>query len=124
MITLTALKSVVAGVGGALVLTLFCTTFMAVEKVLFLVPFLIGVNGLFSGYRMVERLRERTERFRGFTFATGLLEGALVFFALNFLGGRLETVFFLTGLDLLLYILVAGITSYLGALLAIRYFNL
>ncbi len=124
MMTLTALKSIAAGVGGALVLTFFCTTFMTVDKVLFLVPFLVGLNGLFSGYRMVERLRGRAERFRFFTFATGLLEGGLIFFALNFLGGRLETVFFLTGLDLLLYILISGITSYLGALLAIRYFNL
>ena len=102
MMTLTALKSMAAGVGGALVLTLFCTTFMTVDKVLFLVPFLIGVNGLFSGYRMVERLKESAERFRLFTFATGLLEGALIFFALNFLGGRLETAFFLSGFDLLL----------------------
>ena len=124
MMTPTALKSIAAGVGGALVLTFFATTFLAVDKVMALVPFLIGFNGLVSGYRMVDKLKERARNFRLFVFVTGLLEGALIFFALNFLGGRMETAFFLSGFDLLLYILIAGITSYLGALLAIRYFNL
>ena len=124
MMTFTAVKSIAVGVGGAVILTAFCSTFMTVDKVLVMVPFLVGLNGLFSGYRMVEKLKDQASRFKLFVFAAGLLEGALIFFALNFLGGQMETVFFLTGLDLLIYILIAGSTSYLGALLAIRYFNL
>ena len=122
--TLTALKSIIVGVVGALVLVTFATTFMALDRVFFWVPFLIGINGLISGYRLVEKLKETVSAFKLFAFVMGLGEGGLIFIALNFLGGRMEPGFFLMGFDLLLYILVSGISSYLGALLAIRYFKL
>jgi hypothetical protein len=62
--------------------------------------------------------------------------GALTFIIVNFAGSFIKSGFFadngflsndillLNIYDLLIYMVVSGITSYLGAKLAVRYFNL
>lgn len=132
--TLTALRSMGIGVGGSLILALFCTTFLPVHKVLALMPVLLGVNGLLSGYRILDHLKGRIRRIHLFPAVMGLGEGAAVFLAMNFAGNTLAgntfsltiagTPSLLNGWDLLLYLSVSGVTSYLGARLAARYFNL
>ena len=43
--TIASLKSIFIGVGGSLVLAVFCSTFIAIEKILFVLPLFIGFNG-------------------------------------------------------------------------------
>jgi len=126
--TIASLKSIFIGVGGSLVLAVFCSTFIAIEKILFVLPLFIGFNGAITGYRLVEVLKERISNIPLFSVILGVGTGALTFvainLAMNFAGSYMGSIFFLNIYDLFIYMAVSGVTSYLGAKLAVRYFNL
>ena len=122
--TIAALKSIGAGMGGSLILALFCSTFMTIDKILFAMPFFIAFNGAMTGYRLVEVLKQRIVSIPVFSFVLGLGGGAATFVIVNFTGSVIQNSFSLTLFDLFVYMGVSGITSYLGAKLAVRYFNL
>jgi len=122
--TLTTLKSIFIGVGGSLILAVFCSTFIALDKILFILPLFIGFNGAMTGYRMVEELKNRIMNIPVFSFVLGIGGGALTFVAINFAVSFMGSFLSLNIVDLFIYMAVSGITSYLGAKLAVRYFNL
>jgi len=122
--TLSVLKSILVGLGGAVVLTFFFSTFLSIGKILSLMPAILGFNGLVLGYGLVENLRSRISNYGVFTFVMGAGEGAAVFLAVKLIDNLMKIGFSPTGYDLAVYILVSGITSILGARLAVRYFNL
>ncbi|SDT89880.1 hypothetical protein [Desulfobacula phenolica] len=122
--TVSALKSIFTGVGGTLVLAVFCSTFMPMDKLFFILPLLIAFNGAMSGYRLVEVLKNKIFSIPVFSFVLGVGGGAATFAIINFTGSMVQDVFSLNMYDLLIYMAVSGITSYLGAKLAVRYFNL
>ena len=126
--TIASLKSIFIGVGGSLILAVFCSTFIAVEKILFILPVFIAFNGAMTGYRLVEVLKTKILNVSLFSFILGIGTGALTFIALNlalhFAGPIEGNTFLLNIYDLFIYMAVSGITSYLGAKLAVRYFKL
>lgn len=122
--TITALKSIFAGIGGSLVLAVFCSTFVAIDKILFILPFFIAFNGAMAGYRLVETLKHKISNIPLFSSVMGTGGGAVTFVIVNFAGSVVQDPFSLTLYDLLIYMAVSGTTSYLGAKLAVRYFNL
>jgi len=122
--TIATLKSIFIGVGGSLILAVFCSTFIAIDKILFIMPLFIAFNGAMTGYRLVEVLKNRIMNISVFSFVLGVGGGALTFVALNFSGSFMRNAFSLDIYDLIIYMAVSGITSYLGAKLAVRYFNL
>jgi len=126
--TIATLKSIFIGVGGSIILAVFCSTFIAMDKILFILPLFIGFNGAMTGYRLVEVLKTRIRNVSLFSFVLGVGTGALTFaavnLAMNFAGPIMGDTLFLDIYDLFVYMAVSGITSYLGAKLAVRYFNL
>jgi len=130
--TIAAIKSIFIGVGGSIILAVFCSTFIAIDKILFILPVFIAFNGAMTGYRMVEVLKTGIINIPLFSFVLGAGGGALTFVAVNFTvnyamhftGSSMENIFLLSIIDLFIYMAVSGITSYLGAKLAVRYFNL
>lgn len=122
--TLAALKSIAVGIGGSLILALFCSTFITIDKILFIMPFFIAFSGAMTGYRLVEVLKRRISSIPTFSFVLGVGGGAATFVIVNFTGAVVQNPFSLTVFDLFVYMIVSGITSYLGAKLAVRYFNL
>jgi len=126
--TIAAIKSIFIGVGGSMILAVFCSTFIAIDKILFILPVFIAFNGAMTGYRMVEVLKNRIMNIPLFSFVLGVGGGAITFvavnFAMNFTGSFIGDTFLLNLIDLFIYMAVSGITSYLGAKLAVRYFNL
>jgi hypothetical protein len=122
--TISALKSVFGGVGGSLILAVFCSTFIATGKILFIMPFFIAFNGAMTGYRLVEVFKSKIESVPVFSFVLGMGGGAATFAIINFAGSFVPESFSLGIYDLAIYMAVSGITSYLGAKLAVRYFNL
>jgi len=130
--TIAALKSIFIGVGGSMILAIFCSTFIAMDKILFILPVFIAFNGAMTGYRMVEVMKTRIKNIPLFSFVLGMGGGALTFVAVNFaLNFAMQSTWSLMGnnvllniTDLFIYMTVSGITSYLGAKLAVRYFNL
>jgi len=87
-------------------------------------PFFIAFNGAMTGYRLVEVLKRRISSVPVFSFVLGIGGGAATFVIVNFTGSVVQNPFSLTLFDLFIYMTVSGITSYLGARLAVRYFNL
>lgn len=122
--TITALKSIFAGIGGSLVLAVFCSTFIAIDHLLFILPFFIAFSGAMTGYRLVETLKTKIFNIPVFSSVLGIGGGAVTFVIVNFTGSVVQDPFSLTLYDLLIYMAVSGTTSYLGAKLAVRYFNL
>ena len=122
--TITAIKSILAGVGGTLVLAVFCTTFISIEKVLFIIPIFVAFNGALTGYRVVEEMKNRIRNIGFFSFMMGIGGGAATFSVVNLTGRMLNNPFGLGLTDMVIYIGVSGVTSYLGARLATKYFNL
>lgn len=122
--TIAAVKSIFIGVGGSLILAVFCSTFIALDKILFIIPLFIAFNGALTGYRLVEILKNSIFNIPLFSFVLGIGGGALTFVAINFMGAFIKNIFLLNITDLIIYMAVSGITSYLGAKLAVRYFNL
>jgi hypothetical protein len=122
--TIASLKSLLIGVGGSLLLAAFCSTFITTEKVMFLMPLFVAFNGAVTGYKVVETLKNRIMNIPLFSFILGVGSGAITFVAVNFAGSLIKIGLMFDIYDLLIYIVVSGITSYLGAKLAVRYFNL
>ena len=130
--TIATLKSIFVGVGGSVLLAVFCSTFIAMDKILFILPVFIAFNGAMTGYRLVEVLKTRIINIPLFSFVLGVGGGALTFFAVNFtINFAMQSAWSFIGntvalniTDLFIYMTVSGITSYLGAKLAVRYFNL
>jgi len=77
-----------------------------------------------TGYRLVEVLKNSIFNIPLFSFVLGVGGGALTFVAINFMGAFIKNIFLLNITDLFIYMAVSGITSYLGAKLAVRYFKL
>jgi len=122
--TLASIKSLGSGIGGAVILALFATTFLTLEKALFITPLFLAFTGAMIGFQLVDSLRNRIKGRFIFPFVMGAGQGAAVFVLVNFAGTIFGRIIPVTGIDLVIYILVSGITSYLGARLAARYFNL
>ena len=122
--TVTAVKSIITGVGGSLILAVFCLTFMTMDKVLFIMPLFVAFNGAMTGYRLVEVLKNQIKNIPVFSLVFGIGCGALTFVIVNFAGSFMQDALLLHIYDLMIYMAVSGFTSYLGAKLAVRYFNL
>ena len=77
-----------------------------------------------TGYNLVEVLKDRISSIPLFSFVLGIGGGAATFAVLNLAGAYIKNPFSLGLFDLAIYMTISGITSYLGAKLAVRYFNL
>ena len=122
--TIASIKSILAGVGGTLVLAAFCTTFITLEKVLTIIPLFIAFNGALTGFKVVETLKSRIRDIGLFSLVMGVGGGAATFAVVNLTGRWIGHPFYLTLADLAIYIVVSGVTSYMGAKLAAKHFNI
>ncbi|HCY88064.1 MAG TPA: hypothetical protein DHV36_23205 [Desulfobacteraceae bacterium] len=122
--TLASIKSLAAGIGGVVVLALFCTTFLTVDKVVFIIPVFVAFTGAMTGFQLVDSLRENIRGRYLFPLVMGVGQGAAVFALIRIAAPLSGALILLTATDLLIYMIVSGITSILGARLAARYFNL
>lgn len=122
--TRASIKSLASGIGGVVVLALFCATFLTVDKVMFILPVFVAFTGAMTGFQLVDSLRDRIRGRYLFPLVMGAGQGAAVFALVGLAGPVAGSGIFLTMADLLIYTLVSGVTSILGAGLAARYFNL
>lgn len=119
-----SIKSLGSGIGGAVILALFATTFLTIDKAVFIIPLFLAFTGAMIGFQLVQTLREKIKGKFVFPFVMGAGQGAAVFAMANIVLPKAGHHMLLSAGDLFIYIIVSGIACYLGARLAARYFNL
>ncbi len=126
MMTTTVLKNILVGTGGSAMMAFFLFFVVSYEKTLTLTPYILAFNGALVGYRLVDSIREKLPSLRLYfvsavsSIAVGLLIWVFIHFSARYFLGYSH----LTQADTVLYIVVSGFMSYLGAKLAFRYFSL
>jgi hypothetical protein len=116
--------SILAGVFGTLVLAVFLGGIFSMGALLKILPWIIGFNTLLTGYTLIDRTRERFARKRLWALGAGICNVALAFVLLNALSAYVLGGFILDGSDLLRFLIVGAVCSFLGAALGVKYFNL
>ena len=118
------LKATLIGIVGVVLLVVFCAGLIRVGTIDKLLPFIIGFNAALTGYNLVRRADGRLKYKRMRCVAAGIMMAIGAVLILNivshhFTGGDIVYI-----ADLLILVLIAGVFSFLGAILAIRYFKL
>lgn len=118
------LNATLIGIVGVVLLVIFCAGLIRIGTIDKLLPFIIGFNAALTGYNLVRRADGRLKYKRMWGVAAGIMMAIGAVVILNivsryYTGGDIVYI-----ADLLILVLIAGIFSFLGAILAIRYFKL
>ncbi len=118
------LNATLIGIVGAVLLVIFCAGFMTIGTVEKLLPFIIGFNSALTGYNLIRRAKDRLKYKRIWGTVSGITMVIGVVLILNigsryYSGGDIVYI-----ADFLTLVLIAGVFSFIGAILAIRYFKL
>jgi hypothetical protein len=103
---------------------IFCAGLIRIGTIDKLLPFIIGFNAALTGYNLVRRADGRLKYKRMWSVVAGIMMaiGAVLILDIvsrYYTGGDIVYI-----ADLLILVLIAGVFSFIGAILAIRYFKL
>lgn len=112
------------GVFGSVLLVMFFAGLMGIGTIEKYFPFIIGFNAALTGYNLVSRGKNRFRYKRSWGFISGIITVIITVLVLNvafyyFTGGYIVYI-----TNFLFLVLIGGIFSWLGAILAIKYFKL
>ncbi len=112
------------GIVGVVLLVIFCAGLIRIGTINKLLPFIIGFNAALTGYNLVRRAEDRLKYKRMWSVAAGIMMATGAVLILNivsrfYTGGDVVYI-----ADFLILVLIAGVFSFLGAILAIRYLKL
>ena len=118
------LKATLIGIVGVVLLVIFCAGLIRIGTINKLLPFIIGFNAALTGYNLVRRADGRLKYRRIWSVAAGIMMAIGAVLILNivsryYTGGD---IVYIAGL--LILVPIGGVFSFLGAILAIRYFKL
>ncbi|MGA7145711.1 MAG: hypothetical protein WBY47_14520 [Desulfobacterales bacterium] len=118
------LNATLIGIVGVALLVIFCAGLIRIGTIDKLLPFIIGFNAALTGYNLVRRADGRLKYKRMWSVAAGIMMaiGAVLILDIvsrYYTGGDIVYI-----ADLLILVLIAGVFSFIGAILAIRYFKL
>jgi hypothetical protein len=116
--------SVLAGSMGALILVLFLTGMSLVAAIGDLLPVIIGFNTALTGYMVLEKTRQAFIHKRIVAICSGVTVVLVTAFLLNILSFRGAGIYLINTDQLMTLLGIGIITSGLGGMLAIKYFNL
>jgi hypothetical protein len=112
------------GIFGVVLLVIFSAGLMPVGTIRKLLPFIIGFNAALAGYNLVSRGKGRLKYKRTWSAVSGCMTAIGAAFILNITGHYYTGGYVIYTADFLILVLIAGVFSFLGAILAIRYFKL
>lgn len=78
------IHSVCIGGVGSILLTMFCSMVVSGERLLGLIPWIIGFNGLVTGYSLIEKTKGKISAKYLWLAATGLFLVLPVYFVINY----------------------------------------
>lgn len=116
--------SIFIGVVGSALLVLFLTFLIESVQVLRFIPWIIAFNSAMTGYSLLDKTRDRLKRKEISSVCAGVLTVTISFIVLNLIFMLSSGEYLLTRWDLLLFLVLGGACSELGAILAIKYFKL
>ena len=116
--------SILIGVVGTVLLVFFLTFLIESVQVLKFIPWIIAFNSAIAGYSLMDKTRDRLKRKEIFSICAGVLTVTISFIVLNLIFMLSHGEYLLTRIDLLLFLILGVACSELGAVLAIKYFNL
>jgi hypothetical protein len=116
--------SILIGVVGTALLVLFLTFLIESVQTLNFIPWIIAFNSAMTGYSLLDKTRDRLKRKEISSVCAGVLTVTISFIVLNLIFMLSNGEYLLTIWDLLLFLVLGGACSELGAILAIKYLNL
>lgn len=116
--------SILAGMIGAVILVLFLSGMTLSAGVGNILPVIIGFNTAITGYMVLEKTRDSFKYKRVISIGSGVAMVLATAAFLNIMYFRGTGVFLISMQELATLLFVGIVTSGLGGMLAIKYFNL
>lgn len=116
--------SVLVGAVGNVILVVFLGIMMPAATIGHLLPVIIGFNAALTGYMVLEKTRNGFTRKRMVSMGSGIAVLLVTAVLLNIPFFHGTGVYLIFAEDLIVLLLVGIVTSWLGGLLAIKYFSL
>ena len=112
------------GFFGSLLLVMFFIGVMSVRTIEKLLPFIIGFNAALTGYNLIIRIKDGLKYKRILSAVSGILMVVSVVLMLNIAFYYYTGDYIVSITDFLLLAFLGGVFSFIGAILAMRYFKL
>ena len=117
-------SAILIGIFGTVLLIIFFAGVMSVGAIEKLLPYTIGFNAALTGYNFISRVKDSIRYKRILCAISGIILVVVVVLMLNIAAYHYTGGYIVYLPDFLFLIFLGGVFSYLGAILAIRYFKL
>ena len=115
---------IIVGIIGSLVLVGFFTSLMSFDAIEKLLPYIIGFNAALTGYNLIKKTDNSLKFKRIYAVSSGVLMVIITAVILNLVMLHLMGSFLIYLTDAISLVIIGGVLSGLGAMLAIKYLNM
>ena len=115
---------IIVGIIGSLVLVGFFTSLMSFGTIEKLLPYIIGFNAALTGYNLIKKTDNSLKFKRICAISSGVLMVITTAVILNLVMLHLMGSYLIYLTDAIFLIIIGGVLSGLGAILAIKYLNM
>jgi len=116
--------SIIIGVIGSLVLVGFFSCLMSIDTIEKLLPYIIGFNAALTGYNLIKNTDNSLKLKRTYAISSGVVMVVTTAVILNLIMLHLLGSYLIYFTDAISLIIIGGVSSGLGAILAIKYLNM
>ena len=116
--------SIIIGVIGSLVLVGFFSCLMSIDTIEKLLPYIIGFNAALTGYNLIKNTDNSLKLKRTYAISSGVVMVVTTAVILNLVMLHLLGSHLIYFTDAISLIIIGGVSSGLGAILAIKYLNM
>ncbi|MDH3574844.1 MAG: hypothetical protein OET57_19570 [Desulfobacteraceae bacterium] len=116
--------AILIGVFGSVILVFFFSGWMTINTVGKSLPFIIAFNVALTGYNLINRVKRSLKFKRTVGVISGIIVVIITVLFLNTMFFYFTDGFLVYWVDFLVLIGIGSVFSWLGAVLAIRYFHL
>jgi membrane-associated HD superfamily phosphohydrolase len=115
---------IIVGIIGSLVLVGFFSSLMSFVTIEKLLPYIIGFNAALTGYNLIKKTDNSLKFKRIFAISSGVLMVITTAVILDLVMLHLMGSYLIYLTDAIFLIIIGGVSSGLGAILAIKYLNM
>jgi len=115
---------IIVGIIGSLVLVGFFTSLMSFDTIEKLLPYIIGFNAALTGYNLTKKADNSLNFKRIYAISSGVLMVIITAVILNLVMLHLMGGYLIYLTDAIFLLIIGGVSSGLGAILAMKYLNM